>query len=52
MEEEVSSIGLPYDFVHRGHVDQEFNWSGNPEEVFELQEKLGEGFVIYWMDIG
>lgn len=42
-DDESHSIGAPYDFVHRGHVDQEFNWSGDPEQVFTLEEKLGEG---------
>lgn len=40
-----SSISAPYAFVHISHVDQELNWSGDPESSFELLEKLGEGYI-------
>lgn len=37
------SIGTPFNVVHKGHVDLNFSWSGKPEEVFSLEEKLGQG---------
>ncbi|KAI8826612.1 kinase-like domain-containing protein [Fimicolochytrium jonesii] len=39
-------ISSPSNFVKRVHVDADFNWfggEGDPKELFELQEKLGEG---------
>ncbi|KAJ3133340.1 hypothetical protein HDU90_006289 [Geranomyces variabilis] len=39
------AIGSPFNFEKRLHVDGEFNWfgDGDPREMFEIQEKLGEG---------
>lgn len=38
-------VGSPYNFAHNVHVNSNYEWEkiGNPEEVFELTEKLGEG---------
>ncbi|KAI8910040.1 kinase-like domain-containing protein [Powellomyces hirtus] len=38
-------ISAPSNFVKKVHVDADFNWfgEGDPKEMFELQEKLGEG---------
>ncbi|KAJ3011031.1 hypothetical protein HKX48_007059 [Thoreauomyces humboldtii] len=38
-------ISAPSGFVKQIHVDSDFNWfgEGDPNEMFELQEKLGEG---------
>jgi len=37
-------IGLPFNLQHNVHVDLDWNWSGKAEDVFEIQEKLGEGY--------
>ncbi|TPX70706.1 hypothetical protein SpCBS45565_g01565 [Spizellomyces sp. 'palustris'] len=39
------SIGSPFNFEKKLHVDGDFNWfgEGNPREMFDIQEKLGEG---------
>ena len=37
-------IGSPTNVQHRGHVNTDFSWTGNPEEVFVLEERLGEGY--------
>eukprot|EP00727_Mastigamoeba_balamuthi_P002535 m51a1_g12279 putative protein kinase domain containing protein (793) ;mRNA; f:233982-237061 len=40
----VQCVGVPFNVVHKQHVDLEFNWSGeNAQELFESQEKMGEG---------
>ncbi|KAI9007065.1 kinase-like domain-containing protein [Gaertneriomyces semiglobifer] len=38
-------IGVPFNLERKLHVDGDFNWfgDGNPREMFEVQEKLGEG---------
>ncbi|EFA75800.1 putative protein serine/threonine kinase [Heterostelium album PN500] len=39
-----SSVGLPFNLVHKTHVDFEYKWSGaNLEDSFEFKEKLGQG---------
>ncbi|KAI8920161.1 hypothetical protein DFJ77DRAFT_451412 [Powellomyces hirtus] len=39
------AIGSPFNVEKRLHVDGEFNWfgDGDPREMFDIQEKLGEG---------
>ncbi|KAJ3089624.1 hypothetical protein HK102_005907, partial [Quaeritorhiza haematococci] len=41
------SISGPFNFESKLHVDGDFHWSGDtgqdPREIFEIQEKLGEG---------
>lgn len=38
------SVGNPYNLKHKVHVNFDFQWSGqNPVEMFDIQEKLGEG---------
>eukprot|EP01104_Vermistella_antarctica_P012772 TRINITY_DN375_c0_g2_i1.p1 TRINITY_DN375_c0_g2~~TRINITY_DN375_c0_g2_i1.p1 ORF type:complete len:1031 (-),score=222.49 TRINITY_DN375_c0_g2_i1:26-2911(-) len=40
----LSAVGLPMRVVHKVHIDQDFNWTGgDPDEVFRLEHKLGEG---------
>lgn len=37
-------VGIPFNVVHKQHVDFDYNWSGgNPKDLFEFQEKIGEG---------
>jgi hypothetical protein len=37
-------ISSPVEFEQKVHVDKDFNWSGgNPNDVFDLTKKLGEG---------
>jgi serine/threonine protein kinase len=37
-------IGMPYNWQHHYHVNLNFEWQGNnPEEIFQVQEKLGQG---------
>lgn len=37
-------ISTPFNVQHKVHVDFDYKWSGqNPDEVFELSQKLGEG---------
>eukprot|EP01132_Coremiostelium_polycephalum_P002651 gene2651-3291_t len=39
-----SNVGLPFNIVHKTHVDFEYKWTGaNVEESFEFKEKLGQG---------
>ncbi|GAM22098.1 hypothetical protein SAMD00019534_052730 [Acytostelium subglobosum LB1] len=39
-----SNVGLPFNLVHKTHVDFEYKWSGsNLEDSFEFKEKLGQG---------
>jgi hypothetical protein len=42
-----NGIGVPFNVQHTSHVSFDFQWSGekNPEEIFELQDKLGQGYV-------
>ena len=43
-----STVGTPYNVQHKAHVDEDLKWIGDstdPNEIFELQEKLGEGLV-------
>jgi hypothetical protein len=53
---EITQISEPFNMVHKSHVDDEYQWSGEnvrkqfkfslkfqPSEVFELEAKLGEG---------
>lgn len=43
-EPKSSVVGMPMKVVHKVHIDKDYNWSGqDPDEVFELKEKLGEG---------
>ncbi|KAI9095250.1 hypothetical protein DFS34DRAFT_627212 [Phlyctochytrium arcticum] len=39
------AIGSPFNFEKKLHVDEHFNWfgEGNPREIFQIEEKLGEG---------
>jgi len=39
---------MPFNFERKVHVDGDFNWfggsnDGDPRDIFELQQKLGEG---------
>jgi serine/threonine protein kinase len=46
-----SPISSPFNLEHKVHVDEDLNWDfeGDPEEVFELKEKLGQGsFGSVW----
>jgi hypothetical protein len=37
-------VGIPFNVVHKQHVDFDYKWTGgNPLELFEFQEKIGEG---------
>eukprot|EP01121_Diplochlamys_sp_Union-15-3_P003525 TRINITY_DN1342_c0_g1_i4.p1 TRINITY_DN1342_c0_g1~~TRINITY_DN1342_c0_g1_i4.p1 ORF type:complete len:424 (-),score=90.73 TRINITY_DN1342_c0_g1_i4:37-1200(-) len=41
-----SSVGTPYNVVHKSHVNKEFKWSSSatdPSALFELESKLGQG---------
>eukprot|EP01133_Synstelium_polycarpum_P004281 gene4281-4998_t len=39
-----SNVGLPFNLVHKTHVDFELKWTGaNLEDAFEFKEKLGQG---------
>eukprot|EP01113_Clastostelium_recurvatum_P032515 TRINITY_DN4190_c0_g1_i8.p1 TRINITY_DN4190_c0_g1~~TRINITY_DN4190_c0_g1_i8.p1 ORF type:complete len:587 (-),score=130.72 TRINITY_DN4190_c0_g1_i8:28-1788(-) len=39
-----AEVSAPFNIKHKVHVDPDYKWSGqNPEEVFELLDKLGEG---------
>lgn len=41
------SISNPYNLQHKAHVNFDFKWAGDdPEELFEIQELLGKGYVI------
>lgn len=44
-----NGIGVPFNVQHTSHVSFDFQWSGekNPEEIFELQDKLGQGYVVH-----
>eukprot|EP01102_Stenamoeba_stenopodia_P021944 TRINITY_DN8973_c0_g1_i2.p1 TRINITY_DN8973_c0_g1~~TRINITY_DN8973_c0_g1_i2.p1 ORF type:complete len:622 (-),score=153.34 TRINITY_DN8973_c0_g1_i2:74-1939(-) len=38
------NLSTPFNFAHKVHVDEDYNWSlANPLEVFDLEQKLGEG---------
>jgi hypothetical protein len=40
-------VGLPYNVVHKVHVDFNWDWSGEkPEDIFELEELLGQGYYV------
>jgi hypothetical protein len=42
----VKEIGTPYNIQHKTHVDFDYKWTGqDPDQVFELTQKLGEGYV-------
>lgn len=48
--EEIAIIGkdisAPFNVQHRVHVDFDYKWTGqDPEDVFELTVKLGEGYI-------
>ena len=43
-----SGIGRPTGVQHLTHVDLNYNWSGAAEEVFQIEEKLGEGYGSMW----
>jgi hypothetical protein len=38
-------IGAPTNFEQRSHVNVDFEWSENPDELFLLHEQLGEGYT-------
>lgn len=39
-------ISAPFNFQHRVHVDFDYKWTGqDPDDVFELTKKLGEGYA-------
>lgn len=44
-----NGIGVPFNVQHTSHVSFDFQWTGekNPEEIFELQDKLGQGYVFF-----
>lgn len=42
------SISSPYNLQHKAHVNFDFKWAGDdPEELFEIQELLGKGYVVH-----
>jgi hypothetical protein len=49
---DTESIGRPFNVVHKYHVTFEFEWQGNnPEEIFRIEEKLGQGYNKTLMQI-
>lgn len=41
-----------YNVHHKVHVDFDLKWHGQePTEMFEIYEKLGEGYIIFYMHI-
>ena len=45
-----SVVGTPYNVVHKVHVNFDYQWTGQkPEEVFRLDEKLGNFSFYYFL---
>ena len=48
-DDENHTVGAPYAVQHNVHVDKEFRWESKnnsentPEQVFQLEEKIGGG---------
>ncbi len=40
-------ISVPFNFQQQVHVDINYNWSGDAEENFIIEEKLGEGYRFF-----
>jgi hypothetical protein len=51
LKEEIAvgkDISMPFNVHHKLHVDFDYKWTGqDPEDVFELTQKLGEGYVLF-----
>lgn len=37
------NVSSPERFIHRVHIDDDFNWKGDPTEVLQIVSRLGEG---------